>query len=105
SEVCEPLSAPSHLSSAFATFAPKPYWCVEVEALSMQEQPEWRIEKYSDEMDPFANIQWFVMQGNIVMAQCEVETHAETILAQYQRQKTYGQALQHISAMTSDSHD
>ena len=71
----------------------------------MQEKPEWRIEQYSDEMDPFANIQWFVMQGNIVMAQCEVETHAETILAQYQRQKTYGQALQHISAMTSDSHD
>ena len=71
----------------------------------MPEHPEWRIERYQDEMDPFANIQWYVMQGNVVLATCEVEAHAESILVEHSRRVVYEQVLQHISGMTASSHD
>jgi hypothetical protein len=71
----------------------------------MYEHIEWRVEQYTDEMDPFANIQWYVTQGNIVIAQCEVESHAARIVAEHQRHVVYEQVLQHISAMTADNHD
>ena len=71
----------------------------------MQEHIDWRVEQFTDEMDPFANIQWYVMQGNVVIAQCEVESHAERIVAEHQRFGAYEQALQHITGMTRDTHD
>lgn len=71
----------------------------------MQEHPDWRVEQYTDETDPFANIQWYVTQGDIVIAQCEIESHAVRIVAEHQRHVVYERVLHHISSMTVDSHD
>lgn len=71
----------------------------------MAEEHEWRLEKYSDELDPFASVHWFVMQGNLVIAQCEVEAHATRIIVEHERHVIYEQALEHITGMSSASHD
>ena len=73
--------------------------------MTVSEHPEWQIEKFEDEMDPFASIQWYVMQGNILIAQCEIEAHAVRIVLEHGRHVMYEQVLEHISAMTPDNHD
>jgi hypothetical protein len=65
----------------------------------MPEQPPWRVEKYEDPMDPFATIQWYVMQGNVVIAQCEIEAYARRIVTDHERHLAYEQALEGISEM------
>jgi hypothetical protein len=63
------------------------------------DETAWRIERYSDETDSFAGISWFVMQGNVVIAQCEVQAHAERILFEHKQYEAYAVALQRIAAM------
>ena len=67
-----------------------------------EEETGWRIEKYSDESDSFAGISWFVMRGNVVIAQCEVEAHAERILFEHRQYEAYGAALERIAAMSAN---
>jgi hypothetical protein len=71
----------------------------------MPDQPEWRVERYEDQDDPFISIQWYVMQGNVMIAHCEMEAYAQRILIEHQRHETYEQVLQHISSMSDDVHD
>jgi hypothetical protein len=60
---------------------------------------DWRIEQYQDETDPFASLQWYVMRGNAVIATCEVEAHAMSILAEHQRHQAYALALARIAGL------
>ena len=68
------------------------------------EEQEWRIERYLDETDPFASLSWFVMRGNAVIAQCEVEAHARRILREHQQYEVYARALAVIARLTAQ-HD
>ena len=65
----------------------------------MPEQPQWWVEKYEDPMDPFATVQWYVVQGNLVVAQCEIEAYARRIVTDHERHLAYEQALEAISGM------
>jgi len=71
----------------------------------MAEQPEWRLETYQDEMDPFSAIQYYVMHGKVLIAQCEILAHADMIIAQNQRVLRYERALEQIAAMSAAAHD
>lgn len=65
----------------------------------------WRIECYQDETDPFAALSWFIMRGNSVIAQCEVEAHAERILLEHRLFEAYTGVLTQIARMASEGRD
>jgi hypothetical protein len=67
-----------------------------------EEEQEWRVERYLDETDPFASLSWFVMRGNAVIAQCEVEAHAERILLEHQHYEVFARALTEIAALSHE---
>jgi hypothetical protein len=69
-----------------------------------EEQIAWRIERYSDETDVFAGISWFVMRGNVVIAQCEVQAHAERILFEHRQFELYARTLARIAGMSVSEH-
>jgi tRNA(Ser,Leu) C12 N-acetylase TAN1 len=75
------------------------------EVMREEEAQDWRIERYSDETDAFAAIHWFVMRGNVVIAQCEVQAHAERILFEHQQYEVYARVLVHIAGMSATEHD
>jgi hypothetical protein len=69
------------------------------------EHYEWRLEVYQDAEDPFGAIQFYVMQGAIMLAQCDVESHASLIVSERQRLRHFQQALERIAAMSPQSHE
>ena len=71
----------------------------------MAEHQEWRLETFSDEMDPFGTVQFYVMHGNLMIAQCEIEAHAVRIIAEHERHTAYEQVLERIAGMSTASHD
>ena len=71
----------------------------------MVEYHEWRLETYQEAMDPFGTIQFYVMQGNVMIAQCEIEAHAALIISERERLLRYQQALEQIAGMSAASHD
>jgi hypothetical protein len=66
----------------------------------MSEYQEWRLETYTDEADPFATIQYYVMQGNMMIAQSEIRPNAAQIVAEHERLMHYRRALESIAKMT-----
>lgn len=71
----------------------------------MAEHPRWHLERFTDEMDPFSLPQFYVMHGSVLIAQCEIEAHAEAIIEEHVRLGRYQHALDQISRMTPDGHD
>ena len=71
----------------------------------MTEHYEWRLETYQEAMDPFGTTQFYVMQGNMMIAQCEVEAHAALIVSERERLLRYQRALEHIAGMTPENDD
>jgi hypothetical protein len=69
----------------------------------MAEHIQWRVEEYRDD-DPFVSVQWYVIQGSIVIAQCEIGEHAERILLEHVQKLTYEQVLRQIAAMSGGGH-
>lgn len=63
-----------------------------------EEGREWRIERYLDENDPFRNPVWYVLEGNLVIAESEIQEVAERILRIYQERNRYEQALREIAS-------
>jgi hypothetical protein len=71
----------------------------------MAEHQAWHVEKYLDETDPFASASYFVMRGNVVIAQSEIEGHATQILELHTQHARYRAALEAIAGMASGDID
>ena len=65
---------------------------------------EWRIERYLDENDPFRNPVWYVLEGNLVIVESEIQDVAERIVRIYQEHRRYAQALREIAGSPDDHH-
>jgi hypothetical protein len=68
----------------------------------MSEREHWRLEMFLDEEDPFGTPVWYVLEGEILIAQSEMRTVAEKILRVHEEHRRFEFALRQIVSLSTE---